>query len=96
MRSNFDFNLFSGTLKCHGAYEIGPEALNKLWLGEKFERRCTKFCQKMKKVKKSIFDEIYLKIEGSIEINRTFSNKYFIAVTRRAGWLILGSKSNTV
>ena len=60
MRSNFDFNLFSGTLKCHGAYEIGPEALNRLWLGEKFERRCTKFLPKMKKMKNRFFSKFSL------------------------------------
>ena len=62
----------------------------------KIRTKVHKIFAKNEKVKKSIFDEIYLKIEGSIEINRPFSNKYFIAGTGRAGWLILGSKSNTV
>ena len=62
----------------------------------KIRKKVHKIFEKMKKVKKSIFDEISIKIEGWIEINRTFRKKYFIALTRRAGWLILGSKSNTV
>ena len=55
MHRNFDFILFPGTLKCHGACEIGPEALYRLWLGEKFGQRCTKFLPKMKKMKNQIF-----------------------------------------
>ena len=55
MSEIFDFTLFPGTLKCHGACEIGPEAVYRLWLGEKFERRCTKLLTKIKKMKNKTF-----------------------------------------
>ena len=60
MHRNFDFILFPGTLKCHGACEIGPEAVNRLWLGEKFEKRCTKILPKNEKNEKSSLCEIFI------------------------------------
>ena len=76
--------------------ELGPETVYRLWLGSKFERRWSQFFEKNEKSEKSYF----LNFSSIFEINRCknwlFSNNFWVQVTRRAGCLILDSKSNTV
>ena len=96
IRSNFDFNLFPGMVKHNEKDELGPETVYRLWLGSKFERRWSQFFEKNEKSEKSYF----LNFSSIFEINRCknwlFSNNFWVQVTRRAGCLILDSKSNTV
>ena len=51
---------------------------------------------KSKILKKSIFSDFLAIFLANCSKNRVNVNKKFLAVTRRAGYLILGSKSNTV
>ena len=66
------------------------------YTGVKFRKKTAKKMIKSKILKKSIFSDFLAIFLANCSKNRVNVNKKFLAVTRRAGCLILGSKSNTV
>ena len=63
---------------------------------EKFREKSAEKVMKSKILKKSIFSDFLAIFLANCFKNRLNLNKKFLTVTRRAGYLILGSKSNTV
>ena len=66
------------------------------YTGEKFREKSAEKVTESKILKKSIFLDFLAIFLANRSKNRVNLNKKFLAVTRRAGFLILGSKSNTV
>ena len=96
IRSIFDFISFPGRSQWDVSNELLTSRIYRLFVGWKFEKLNAKFSQKNEKSEKFEIFKIFDKFFGELAIKASEFQKKFIAVTRRAGWLILSSKSNTV
>ena len=96
IHSNVNIILFPGKVKYVRWLGLGFGASLWIYRGRKSGQRYAHFSKKNEKVKKIVFSNFWQVFSINLQKNRLILNNFFVRVTRRAGWLILGSKSNTV